>query len=245
MTKLKATLIHLSLSILIFITFFSVLIIFWFPSPLFVASGGAEGLKIVAGIDLVLGPLLTLILFNRKKPSKELKIDLSLIVVIQVAALTWGVFTIFSQRPVAMVFWDDTFYAVPASVLTQQDYNLTKLKEFSPNLPALIYAEVPKDKAQAVEFLRKMKEDHIPPHHQTNLYQRFSPSFDLLKHKQVDINEIIQKNKKMEQALIKILSENGQTKEDFIYLPLKSFFGNIILMFDHDGSLKNHLVVLR
>lgn len=71
MTKITATTNHLLLSVVIFSLLFGILIFFWYPSPYFSASGGWEGLKIAAAVDLVLGPILTLIVFNTKKANKN------------------------------------------------------------------------------------------------------------------------------------------------------------------------------
>src|SRR5210317_459647 len=117
--KLIASALHFTVSLIIFSVFIYILLIHWYPSPYFTASGGWQGLKIVVLVDLVLGPLLTFIVFNKKKSRLELTIDLSLIVGLQLAALVWGIVTVYQQRPLAIVFWDDRFYTVPAGALSE------------------------------------------------------------------------------------------------------------------------------
>ncbi|XFB08520.1 hypothetical protein AAGT13_06380, partial [Azotobacter salinestris] len=87
--------------------------LFWlFPGGLFQAAGGREGLKIVVAVDLVLGPCLTLIVFNLRKPRSELVRDLSLIALVQVLALGAGVWQVLKVRPLAVVQVFDTFYVL-------------------------------------------------------------------------------------------------------------------------------------
>ena len=66
--KALASSIHFFASLLVFSIFVYVLLTQWYPEPFFNASGGWQGLKLVILVDLVLGPLLTLIVYNRKKP---------------------------------------------------------------------------------------------------------------------------------------------------------------------------------
>ncbi|NOT84281.1 MAG: hypothetical protein HOP02_05730, partial [Methylococcaceae bacterium] len=120
-TRTKASLIHFCISLAAFSIIFFILFTLWYPEPYFTASGGWQGLKIAASIDLVLGPLLTLIIYNPSKSTRELSLDLSVVACIQTAALIWGVMTIYNQRPVAVVYWEDSFFTVAATDLNRYD----------------------------------------------------------------------------------------------------------------------------
>ena len=69
----------------------------WYPYPYREISGGRELFFIIVAVDVVMGPLLTFAVFNRKKPLKELKRDLGVIVLLQLAALGYGLWTVFSR----------------------------------------------------------------------------------------------------------------------------------------------------
>jgi len=47
----------------------------WFPSPFATMIGGTELFMLVVGCDLVLGPLLTLVIYNPSKKRRELIFD--------------------------------------------------------------------------------------------------------------------------------------------------------------------------
>jgi hypothetical protein len=79
----------------------------WYPHPYFQAMGAWGVLRVLVGVDLVLGPVLTLILF---KPGKwGLKFDVAFIACVQLAALVYGVTVIYRERPYFNVFAVDRF----------------------------------------------------------------------------------------------------------------------------------------
>lgn len=84
----------------------------WFPYPYRELVGGRELFLIVVSVDVVCGPLLTLVMFNHLKSRRELTLDLSLVALIQLAALTYGMFTVMQARPVYLAFEVDRFRAV-------------------------------------------------------------------------------------------------------------------------------------
>lgn len=104
--------IHMGLSLLAFSTLVLIMVLFWFPGELFFVDGGWEGLKLVAMVDLVLGPALTLILYKPGKP--KLAFDMSMIAAIQIGALAYGFYTTHSQRTVAVVYADNNFATLSA-----------------------------------------------------------------------------------------------------------------------------------
>ena len=59
-----------------------ILILLWYPAPYFMAAGGWQGLRIAAPIDLILGPLLAFIVLNKKKGTKKLIGDMTVIVIL-------------------------------------------------------------------------------------------------------------------------------------------------------------------
>ncbi len=102
--RLRASAIHLGLSLCIAVL--AALLVFgiWYPYPYREISGGRELFLILITVDVILGPLITLAIFNRAKPWSELRRDLSIVVILQLAALGYGMWTVFAARPVHLVF---------------------------------------------------------------------------------------------------------------------------------------------
>jgi hypothetical protein len=72
MTRFKAASTHLSISIVLASIVIGLIIFGWYPLPLFWDIGGPMLIALIVGIDVVLGPAMTLILFNPKKSRREL-----------------------------------------------------------------------------------------------------------------------------------------------------------------------------
>jgi hypothetical protein len=109
-TRRRAFLTHLAASAAIVGTVCALIFFVWYPHPYFQAMGAWHVLRVLIGVDLVVGPLLTLIVF---KPGKRgLKFDLCVIAILQLAALFYGAATIYRQRPYFTVFAVDRFYVL-------------------------------------------------------------------------------------------------------------------------------------
>jgi hypothetical protein len=110
----RASGLHLAISIAIAAC--AALLVFglWYPYPYREISGGRELFMLVTGVDVILGPLITLAIFNRRKPVRELVMDLSIVGLIQLAALGYGLWTVAVARPVHLVFEVDRFRVVHA-----------------------------------------------------------------------------------------------------------------------------------
>ena len=104
--------IHLICSVMVAIVAATFVLGLWYPYPYRELSGGRELFLLVVAVDVVCGPLLTLVLFNPAKPRAELWRDLGMIALIQLAALGYGIFTVWQARPMFLVMEVDRFKAV-------------------------------------------------------------------------------------------------------------------------------------
>ncbi|MGN5352696.1 TfpX/TfpZ family type IV pilin accessory protein [Ralstonia sp. L16] len=93
----------------------------WFPYPFRALSGGQHLFWVMVGVDVVCGPLLTSVLFNPAKSRRELTLDLSLVALVQLAALAYGLYSVSLARPVVLAFEVDRLVAVStAEVIADQ-----------------------------------------------------------------------------------------------------------------------------
>ncbi|OMH35306.1 hypothetical protein [Motiliproteus sp. MSK22-1] len=139
MTKFRAFLVHFLLSTTIFVSVILLVAFAWYPSIYLEASGVWMALRMVALVDVGLGPLMTLILFRKNKPG--LKFDLSVVACVQVIALCYGVWVLYSQKPVLTVFHDGFYICLDQS---QVDYSGVKLDRFDDGRFVVPIAILPK-----------------------------------------------------------------------------------------------------
>lgn len=104
---------HLLISLLVLACLLLLIFFVWFPYDL-IFAGGVEGLKIIMGVDLVLGPLLTLMVYVPGK--KGLKFDLTMIGIAQIGCLMAGLWVVHNERPVVQSLADNGVYISAASI---------------------------------------------------------------------------------------------------------------------------------
>ena len=133
LNRWKASALHLGLSAAIGLSVIALMLAVWYPQPYFAAMGGDTLILILIGVDVVIGPVITLIVFDPKK--KSLKFDLAVIALLQLAALAYGCHVMFEARPVYNVFVVDRFEVVAANQVDDESLAKVTAPEFR-TLPA-------------------------------------------------------------------------------------------------------------
>jgi hypothetical protein len=147
MNRWTASAIHLGISLIVFVVLLGIIIGLWYPGILFSIDGGWSGLRLVMGVDVVLGPLLTLVVFKVGKPG--LKFDLTCIAVAQIACMVAGVWIVYQERPLALVFAYDTFYSVSSQEFEDYEKDPGVLDQFSGSYPKFLFTELPENDISA------------------------------------------------------------------------------------------------
>lgn len=127
----KAALLHILGSLFVAALAAALVFLVWYPHPYGLVSGGLKLFLILVSVDVVCGPLLTLVLFNPRKPRRELVTDMGLVVLIQLAALAYGLHTVHQARPLFLVHEVDRF-----RVITAGDYGDADVREAIAGLDA-------------------------------------------------------------------------------------------------------------
>ena len=152
-SRMRAFSIHLVISFLIFLVLLNVILFVWYPSFLFQTDGGWHGVGIIAGVDIVLGPMLTLIIFKPGKPG--LKFDLIVIAVIQFVSLFLGSWVVYNQRPALLVFADDVFMTIPQETVKQTGLTDEKYKKFREGQLATVIVDLPVNQSERIAVLNE------------------------------------------------------------------------------------------
>ncbi len=130
MSRWEAASIHLAISVFTALCTAALLYLLWFPPPYFVAAGASTLMLLIMGVDVVMGPLLTLVAFSATKSKRMLRIDLTIIGLLQVAAFAYGLSVICQARPIYVVAAVDRLVVVSANELSDADLEKGKTPEF-------------------------------------------------------------------------------------------------------------------
>lgn len=149
--KLIAFSIHLLISIIVIGLFLIIATQFWYPATLFNLENTWQALKILLPVDAILGPLLTLLLYIPGK--KNLKLDLSIIAIIQLSALLYGAQVIYNQRPVIFTFDVKEFEIITAAELNQEKIPAENKLVKQPQQILISYALPPQNEEEVMHFL--------------------------------------------------------------------------------------------
>ena len=120
----------------------------WYPSPLATAVGVTHIFLMLLVIDVILGPLLGLLVYKEGK--KTLKFDLTVIILIQITALCYGVFSIEQGRPAWLVYNVDRFELVRKNELVDTNIQQAQPQFQKPSWfkPQYVATEFAKDTQQ-------------------------------------------------------------------------------------------------
>lgn len=214
--KIRAFLTHLCISMSIFLIFLTIMFLYWYPQPFFKACNAHTVLSILIFTGLVLGPLLTLIIYKPDKP--WLKLDLSLIALFQISAFIYGGNIIYQERPAYLVFTIDRFEIVAASDIDESQISNQHI--FNLPYPRIVYTEMPKSRKERGKIfdsslqgkdLERYPEYYSPiDPHTSKIYER---SLDL---------ELLSKKYPSNTDLSSFISRNNPKSQKLKFLPVRS-----------------------
>ncbi|UAY37472.1 type IV pilin accessory protein [Moraxella osloensis] len=146
--RIKFFLVHIITSVIIAFLLTLLVLFIWYPSPLATAVGVTHIFLMLLVIDVILGPLLGLLVYKEGK--KTLKFDLSTIILIQIAALCYGVFSIEQGRPAWLVYNVDRFELVRKNELINTNIQQVQPQFQQPSWfkPQYVATEFAKDTQQ-------------------------------------------------------------------------------------------------
>jgi len=127
--RLRYFLAHLSASVVLAALLLLMVFGVWYPAPLDAAVGVTSIFLILLGVDVVIGPMLTFLVSKEFK--KSLKFDLTIIIILQLSALIYGVYVVAQGRPVWLVFNGDRFDLVQAYQLSDNPHIAKAKPEYS------------------------------------------------------------------------------------------------------------------
>lgn len=226
--RLRSSGIHLLVSLCI--AALSALLVFglWYPYPYREISDGTELFLLVVTVDIVLGPLITFVVFSRRKLRAVLWHDLVVVGVIQLAALGYGLWTVFVVRPVHLVFEIDRFRVVHA-IEVDTDLLSRAPAEFQvlPFVgPSLLAVRPFKDEQEEMNVTMAALQG-VSLASQPNLWRPFAEARAEVLKAARPAEQLLARFSSQSPAIHMVLKDVGRSPQNTVYLPLvgrKSFW---------------------
>ena len=129
----KPFLIHLAVSVFIAIVCYWLVFMCWYPQPFQATERVMPIFLMVLVVDVIVGPLFTLFVYKPGK--KDLAFDMAVIILVQAAALGYGIWSLDKARPAWLVFSVDRF-----ELVRKVDIDARRIEEAAPEFqaPALL-----------------------------------------------------------------------------------------------------------
>lgn len=240
MTRWKAFSIHIIISITIAACVSVPLLLLWYTPDLFLAADGHRLLMLLLGIDVVMGPLITLIIYNNTKSRRELTFDFSIIGILQIAALIYGMGITFQARPVFIAFTQDSFTVATANQIA--DVHLARsthpqFKTLPLTGPIYVFTEMPTD-TLGINELQFFKAASMGVECFPQYFKPYSENMKIAGQAARPVSEL--KKLKHDQAsdINKAIEKSGRPESDVGYLPLKGMYAGLtILLGKSDGQI--------
>ena len=243
----KAASVHLGLSALVAVGAAAVVLGLWFPDPYRALSGGQHLFWIMVGVDVVCGPLLTGVLFNPSKSRRELTMDLSLVALVQLAALAYGLYSVSLARPVVVAFETDRLVAVSAAQINADDLLQAppEFRALSWTGPVLLGTRKPRDGDETLRSI-DMSVQGLAPSARPGWWQSYEKSRPLVLQHMKKLAALQAKLPGDKQAVVEeAAKKTGLAIDQLYYLPLVSQkqLDTWIALLDSQGTIKGYAPV--
>lgn len=225
--RVKAFSYHLVFSILLLLVSIVFIFFIWYPGALIYATGVLSVYAMLLAIDLILGPLLTALVY--KKHKIKFIFDTAIILIIQIAAFVFGLYTLEKGRPAWLVFVINDFEIVAKSDL-ESNVNIPKAFEVKfwnkPIWVAAVYSDDP-------EIHKRQKEDEI--FNGLSITKR-PENYMVLESKYLSIlseSKNIYELKKYNELTV---DQNMKLADAQAWLPLKAPEKDLVILIDEEGK---------
>lgn len=230
--KLYATLVHGFLTLIVAV--FTAFLVYrlWYPAPFAQLTGGTDLFLLVLGVEVVLGPVMSLVIFNPVKVRKEMVRDYLVVGLIQFSALSYGIYSVYLARPVYVVFVKDRLDVVVAAELDAADMHgaddgFTRLPLLGPKTICVDYPADPQERSELLWSAVQGKDIQLQPR-----YYRDCEQGEVRSHAYG--RDQLEKLTQIKRSSLPL----NVGDQDFSWLPVVSRFGSWIVIFVGDSDTR-------
>lgn len=243
MSKTRAAITHLWPTLLVLAVLACVVIFAWYPHPFWQFGKSGKFALLLIFTAAGIGPVLTGFVYAKGK--RGLLLDLWVIAIVQLAAIAWGTFSLYQNRPYFMIFTVDRF-----EVLSKRDVDLAwitdpKFLQKPMTRPILLYANMPLDPAAYQKLLQEVMFEGKPD-------LQFRPEFWSLYDERKQ--QVLGKSQALDDlrlarpgsisAIDKLVENNGGDIKQLKFVPALPSNGQFAVILDaNNGNVVDTLVI--
>lgn len=235
--------VHLCCSVGVALLAASLVLGLWYPFPYRELSGGRELFLLVVAVDIVCGPLLTMVLFNPAKPRPELWRDLGLVALIQLAALVYGLHTVWEARPLFLVHEIDRFKVIasPDVLATSVAALPAALRPRWTSGPMIMAIREPKDAQERQKVLFESVQGGRDFAERPEFYVPYEGAAAVKAVQRAKpLAVFLQKHRSQETAARKLAAQHGADMAQWLYLPVMAR-QDWVAVLDKQGQIRGFL----
>lgn len=228
---------HLLGSVILGLCSAALVFLVWYPDPLQKAAGVTHIFLLLVLVDVIVGPVVTLIVFNRAKP--ELRRDLLIVLLLQLSALGYGMYTVFVPRPVYLVFAADRFDLVYANDLPSEQLAKAGREEFKALPlwgPKVIAARRPDDSQARQELLFRALSGGGDLAQAPAYYVRYDELKDLVRRRVLDLSALTEMNPHRLDDVNALLARYATHPGGAGYLPVRGKVQDLVAVVDRASA---------
>jgi len=233
MSRYRASLIHLLVSALVLGNVVAVIFWIWYPQPSFEVAGAFSIVQMLIGIDLILGPLLTLVVYKHGKPG--LKFDLSVIAAVQIAALIYGAQVLYVERPQYLVFAVDRVELISGKDIDESVIRHDELKDKRFAKLTQVFARFPEDTDEEQRFLDSVVFEGQPDlEARPEYWEPWAAGLDIIRQNVLSLEEIAATTPREKQNVQEAINDYGGSHPNLGVIPVGGTDKDIGLLVDRD-----------
>jgi hypothetical protein len=206
------------ISAVVFVCLAYLVVFVWYPNFFFGTDGGWEGLRILIFVDLVLGPCLTMVVYQAGKPG--LKFDLTCIGILQSVCLLAGLYVVENERPTFLVFYGGHFYSVSNDTFKRYGQLPGDPAAHGDRSPVKVAATVPENAIEEADFRTLLYREGVPVWIYERSFEPLEQHMDQVLAEAFDLEAL--RSRDTEAKLDIWLEKYGGELTDYAFFPIHS-----------------------
>ncbi len=233
MTRLGLFKIRLAATAGLLLLVYAIVRLLWYPGAYFTISGVAKLLLILVAVVLIIGPGLSALVYRPGK--KGLVMDLGLLAMLEIVAVSFAVSQIYTQRPFYAVFAVDRFESVSRSEVDTMQITDTTLQRRPGHEPRLVYAERPSDGVKLDQLIDETLFEGKPDiDRRPEFWKPLTAGIAVVKAAASPLGSLLNEDSERAVEVRKWLSRRGRNASDYIYLPLRGRNADAVMILHAD-----------